>query len=452
MLNIKDDSRRVVKGDIFVAIKGILSDGHDYIEKAIENGASLIVAEHGSYSVDTLIVEDTKQYLMNYLYENYYKEISDMTFIGITGTNGKTTCAYLLHSLLNKLGNKTAYIGTIGYYIGTKIKSLSNTTPDMALLYELLLDAKSKGCTTIVMEVSSEGIARGRLEGILFDYAGFTNLTQDHLDYHVTMENYALAKQILFKRLRNDKKAIVNIDDDYKSYYLLEENNNITYGTNKSDYQLISHESGTTTSFSYSYKDKIYNAKTKMIGYYNLYNLMLVIAIASELGYENINDYIIDLEAPPGRMQYVDYDKGTILIDFAHTPDSIDKIIEIVKPIAKGKIYAILGCGGDRDRTKRPIMGNSITASCDHVIFTNEDPRTEDEDQIINDMISGVKSNNYEVIKDRVLAIHKGIDMLSKNDILLVLGKGHEEFIIMKDYKIPFNDYKTVIEYIKECK
>jgi UDP-N-acetylmuramoyl-L-alanyl-D-glutamate--2,6-diaminopimelate ligase len=452
MINIKDDSRKVVKGDIFVALRGIISDGHDYIEKAISNGASLIVAEEGSYSVETLIVKDTKEYLINYLKDNYYDQIKDMTFIGITGTNGKTTCAYLLHSILNKLGNKTGYIGTIGYYIDTKQRSLSNTTPDICLTYELLLDAKEKGCKTIVMEVSSEGIAHKRLDGILFDYAAFTNLTQDHLDYHKTMENYALAKQLLFKRLRNDKKAIINIDDAYRSYFLLEENNNITYGFSNSDYQLLEYKPNQVTTFKYQHNGVVYESSTRLIGDYNLYNLMLVVSILNEMGYEDVNEIIKDAPAPPGRMQYVLYDKGSILIDFAHTPDAIDKILEIVKPVVKGKLYAIIGCGGDRDRTKRPIMGKSITDGCDHVIFTNEDPRTEDEDQIIDDMIKGASLNNYEIIKDRVLAIHKGIDLLTDDDMLLVLGKGHEEFIIMKDYKIPFNDYKTVIEYIKECK
>lgn len=452
MINIKDDSRKVVKGDIFVALRGVLSDGHDYIEKAIANGASLIVAEEGNYSIPTLIVKDTKEYLINYLNENYYDQIKDMTFVGITGTNGKTTCAYLIQSLLNKLGNKTAYIGTIGYYIDTKQRSLANTTPDICLLYELLLDAKEKGCKTIVMEVSSEGISHKRVEGISFDYAGFTNLTQDHLDYHKTMENYALAKQLLFKRLRGVKKAIVNIDDSYKDYYLLDENNNITYGMKESDYQLLEFTSGQVTSFKYKHNSNIYQSSTRLMGDYNLYNLMLVIAILTEMGYKNVNELIKDMLAPPGRMQYVLYDQGDILIDFAHTPDAIDKILEIVKPIVKGKLYAIIGCGGDRDRLKRPIMGKLITEGCDYVIFTNEDQRTEDEDQIINDMIKGTTLNNYEIIKDRALAIHKGIDLLNKGDMLLILGKGHEEFIIMKDHKIPFNDYETVIKYIEECK
>lgn len=452
MINVKDDSRKVVKGDIFVALRGVLSDGHNFTDKAIANGASMIVAEEGEYDIPYIIVKDTKQYLIDYLKKEYYDKIKDMTFIGITGTNGKTTCAYLLHSALNKLGNKTAYIGTIGYYIDEKVRSLVNTTPDIGLMYELLLDAKEKGCKTVVLEVSSEGISHKRVDGILFDYAAFTNLTQDHLDYHKTMENYALAKQMLFTRLRNDKKAIVNIDDNYKNYYLLDSNNNVTYGSGASDYQLLDIRRGITTVFSYKHKNKIFNSSTKLIGDYNIYNLMLVISLLSEMGYENASEIVKELKAPPGRMQFVDYKDSTIIIDFAHTPDAIDKILELVKPVVKGKLYAVIGAGGDRDRTKRPIMGEKITNECDYVIFTNEDPRTEDENQIINDLTCKLENSNFEIIKDRELAIEKAIKLLKEEDMLLILGKGHEEFIIMKDYKIPFNDYKTVIKHIEECK
>jgi UDP-N-acetylmuramoyl-L-alanyl-D-glutamate--2,6-diaminopimelate ligase len=266
------------------------------------------------------------------------------------------------------------------------------------------------------------------------------------------MENYALAKQWLFNHLRGEKKAIVNADDSYKQYYLLKDNNNITFGLKSGDYHLFEFNKGATTTFKYKHKDVVYESSTRLMGQYNLYNLMLVIALLSEMGYENINEHIKDTEAPPGRMQFVDYKDNVILIDYAHTPDSIDKILEIVKPTVKGKLYAIMGCGGDRDRTKRPIMTKSMSEGCDFVILTNEDPRTEDEDQIINDLISGITKNNYMVEKDRVLAVHKGIDMLKSNDVLLLLGKGHEEFILMKDYKIPYNDYETVINYIKECK
>ena len=242
MLNIQSDSRKIKPGDTFVAVKCEVNDGHSYIEKAIEAGASKIVAERGEYSVPTEIVEDTREYLNNYLEKNYNKYLNEMTIIGITGTNGKTTSAYLTYQMLNKLGVKTAYIGTIGFYMDKKIMNLPNTSVDICDTYDLLITAYDSGFKCVVLEVSSIALANDRLKTIKFDYAVFTNLTQDHLDFHHTMENYALAKQQLFRMLKNDGKAIVNADDSYKDYYLLEGNNNITFGIN-GDYKFSDYKS-----------------------------------------------------------------------------------------------------------------------------------------------------------------------------------------------------------------
>ena len=201
-MKIKVDSRKVEKGDTFIALRGVDNDGHNYINKAIENGASKIICEEGNYSVETIVVKDTREYLINYLNENYGDRINKLKIIGITGTNGKTTSAYLFHEILNKMGKKCGYIGTIGFYINEKVRSLNNTTPDIYDLYELLLECYDKNCEYVVMEVSSQGLANKRVESLKFDYAVFTNLTQDHLDFHKTMENYALAKQELFKKFK----------------------------------------------------------------------------------------------------------------------------------------------------------------------------------------------------------------------------------------------------------
>ena len=237
-MKIKIDSRKVEPGDIFIALKGIEKDGHAYIEDAIEKGASLVVAEYGNYSVPTKIVSNTREYLLQYLKENIYKDIQNLTLIGITGTNGKTTTCYLLYEMLNLLDEKCGYIGTIGFYIQNKISDLNNTTPDILDLYDMLLQCKENGCKYVAMEVSSHALALGRLDTLTFDYAIFTNLTQDHLDFHETMEKYALSKQKLFQKLKPLGKAIVNIDDPYSSYFLLESNQNITYGFSKSDYEI----------------------------------------------------------------------------------------------------------------------------------------------------------------------------------------------------------------------
>ena len=221
MINIKSDSRKIKPGDTFIAIKCEVNDGHKYIEQAIQNGAGKIIAEHGNYSVPTLIVEDTRNYLNKYLKENYNKYLEEMTIIGITGTNGKTTSAYLIYSALNKLGIKCAYIGTIGYYLDKKIFNLPNTNPDVCDMYELIINAYDNGYKYVVLEASSHGLYSGRLEGLIFDYAIFTNLTRDHLDFHKTMENYALAKQQLFKKLKPNGIGITNIDDEYSKFFNL---------------------------------------------------------------------------------------------------------------------------------------------------------------------------------------------------------------------------------------
>ena len=450
MINIQSDSRKIKKGDIFVALKCEVNDGHKYIEKAIENGASKIVAEHGNYSVPTLIVEDTRKYITNYLKENYNKYIEEMTIIGITGTNGKTTSAYLTYQALNKLGTKCAYIGTIGFYLDKKISSLPNTSVDICDTYNLIMEAYMKGYKTVVLEVSSHALANNRLETLRFDYGVFTNLTQDHLDFHKTMENYALAKQKLFTMLKPQGKAIINIDDEYKQYFLNEKNNNITYGFNKSDYQIKNFKfEASSTQFTYIHDNKNIDIKTKLIGKFNVYNCMIPIIILDDLGYKN-KEVMEELKAPEGRMDNINYKGNNILIDYAHTPDAILKVINTVKEISKGNIYVVFGCTGDRDRLKRPIMTKIVSELSKYFIITNDDPHYEDPNQIVDDMLKEKDFNNFEVCLDRKEAIRKGIELLKKDDILLILGKGHEEVMIIKDERIPFNDRKVVEEIIKE--
>jgi len=451
MINIKADSRKVIPGDTFIALRGVSSDGHNYIEKAIANGATKIIAEEGSYAVETVVVPDTREYLVNYLKKNYNKYLEKMKIIGITGTNGKTTSAFLIYRALNILGMKCAYIGTLGFYIENKVNNLDNTTPDTLDLYNMMITAYEKECEYVVLEVSSQGLGYNRVEGFLFDYAIFTNLTQDHLDYHKTMENYALAKQQLFKKIKPTGKAIINYDDEYKNYYLLEGNNNITYGFNGGDYQVIDfYMNNLGTVFKYKYKDSIHQIITTLIGKYNVYNLLVALIILRDLGVkENIIDELLpSLQAPAGRMQMIKYETNSIIIDYAHTPDAIKKVITTMQEITSGDIYVVFGCTGDRDRTKRPIMTDIVTSMVKYAILTNDDPHNEDPTQIISDMIASLKRNNYEVMLDRKEAIIRGINLLKQNDVLLILGKGHEEVMIVKDQKIPFSDYQTVIEYL----
>lgn len=452
-VNITTDSRKIMPGDIFVAVKGYTVDGHDFIEKAIEKGASKIICNHGEYSVETVITDDTLGYMSEYLNKNYGLYLERMTLIGITGTNGKTTTASLIHNALNKLGKKCAYIGTIGFYIDTKVRNLPNTTPSLDELYEMFMEAYDAGCSYLAMEVSSQGIMNRRVEGITFDYAIFTNLTQDHLDFHKTMGNYALAKQKLFYQLKPTGKAIINNDDGYKEYYLLEQNKNITFGLESGNY-IASNIRMTSrgSKFRLRTSDFLEDIETPLIGDYNIYNILIVIVVLLELGIsiEQVKMVISRLKAPDGRMDTVAYKNNSIVIDYAHTPDAVKKILDTMNGVNPNHVYVVFGCTGDRDRLKRPIMTKIVTDLSDQAIITIDDPHNEDPNQIVNDMLDGLTSTNYEIILDRGKAIEKGIDLLDDNDILLILGKGHEEVIIVKDKKIPFNDKEVALKYVKE--
>lgn len=446
-MNIKCDSRKVKKGDIFVALKYI-NDGHKYIEDAIKNGASKIIASEGLYSVDTLITNDTHEYLVKYLKDNYWDNIKDLKIIGMTGTNGKTTTCFLIHKSLNLLNKKCAYIGTIGFYIDEKIRDLNNTTPDILDLYEMLIEAKEHGCEYVVMEVSSHALSQNRVKGLEFNYTLFSNLTRDHLDYHQDMDSYKLEKLKLFEGLREEKVAIINSDDKYYKDFIKIENSNITYGFSDSNYQITSYKTEILGSEFIINNSDVY--ETKLLGKHNIYNLTCVICLLQKIGfsYEQIFEVIKKLESPSGRMDSVQYKNNNIIIDYAHTPDAVKNVLSAVKELNPNQIYTIIGCGGDRDKTKRPIMGDIATNLSDYVIFTSDNPRTEDPEMIINDIVQKLDKNNYEIEVNRKKAIIRGIQILEENDILMVLGKGHETYQIIGKEKIDFDDKKIVIDNI----
>lgn len=446
-MNIKSDSRKIEKGDTFIALKYI-NDGHNYIEDAIKNGASKVIAEHGLYSVDTLIVGDTHEYLVNYLKDEYWEQIKDLKIIGMTGTNGKTTTCYLIHQVLNNLEEKCAYIGTIGFYIKDKVRDLNNTTPDILEIYEMLLYAKEQGCKYVVMEVSSHALSLNRVKGLEFDFSIFSNLTEDHLDYHQDMDSYLKEKQKLFSMLRNKKMSILNSDSLYYKEFIKDENKVVSYGFDGGDYQVTDYHSSLTGSY-FVINDLEYY-ETKLIGKHNIYNLLCVISLLKELGYseEIIKEEISKLECPRGRMERIDYESNLIIIDYAHTPDAVENVISCVKELKPSHIYTIIGCGGNRDKKKRPIMASVATDISDYVIFTSDNPRFEDPNEIINDMITGLDNTNYEIEVNRQKAIIRGIQLLDKNDILLVLGKGHETYQIIGNEKIHMDDKEIVLSSI----
>ncbi len=437
-MNIKDDSRKIKKGDTFVALNKV-HNGHDYVLDAIKNGASKVIVEEGDYEVETIKVSDTHKYLVDYLYNNYYDKIKHLKLIGMTGTNGKTTTCFLIYQALNKLGIKCAYIGTIGFYLDKKVKDLNNTTPDILEIYELLLECVANDVLYVVMECSSHALAMKRLDKLKFTYGIFSNLTIDHMDYHKTMKNYVKAKQILFDNVTS--KTFVNIDDDYKDYFI--RNNSITYGFNKSDYCLTNYNMDLKGS---SFKVNGISYKTKLIGKHNLYNILVVIALLSELNLDT--NIVSELDCPKGRMDIVNKDSNLIIIDYAHTPDAVSNIINAVKELNPNRIITIIGCGGGRDSLKRSIMSDIACSNSDYVIMTTDNPRNENPNKIISDMLHNLDKFNYEIILNRENAIVKGIQMLTKNDILLVLGKGHENYQLINGIKYHFDDKEIVLQNI----
>lgn len=436
-MDIKDNSNNIQKGDTFIA----LENGEKYVIDAIQKGATKVITKHKNYNIRTnnikiIYVKNPRKYLIKYLKYNYYKDIEDMNIIGITGTNGKTTTAYLLYQALNLLESKCAYIGTIGFYIDGKLKDLNNTTPDIIELYEMIMEAKKHGCKNVVMEVSSHSLDLKRVDAIKYNYALFTNLTNDHLDYHKSIKKYYKAKRKLLKLLKKDGKIITNSDDTYMKKI---SKRAIKIGKN-GEYKIGDYYFTNKTIF-YLNNNKY---QMNLMGLYNIYNMSFVIAVLNSMGYFNLNRIIKKLNPPSGRMEIIERKTNKIIVDYAHTPDAVEKIINAVKDFAKNKIYVIIGCGGNRDKTKRPIMASLSCSLADYVIFTSDNPRFERPMDIINDMVKDLGKTNYEVVENRKEAIEKGIQLLKNNDILIVLGKGHEKYQVIGKDKIHFDDVEII--------
>ena len=453
MINIKTNSRKIKPGDTFVAIKGFTVDGHDYIEDAIKAGATKIVCEHGSYSVETLVVPSTKEWVQKYIVDNYKDEVNKLRIIGVTGTNGKTTTCFLTYQALKKLGVNAAYMGTIGFYYGDTKYELNNTTPEILDLYSYFIEALEQGVTDVVMEVSSHSLCEKRVEGLEFSEVAFTNLTEDHLDYHKTMENYLNAKLLILKQIKKDGLVIVNNDDDYGKYF--EVGNYKTLGYSGDNYKILDYsQTDKGTLISFMVDGKKYEIETNLRSKFNVYNYLTCLALLNNLGFsiDEIAEVTKSIYPPKGRCEQISVNGGEAVIDYAHTPDAVDKIISAFLENKKGKVITIVGCGGDRDPLKRPIMGNIASEKSDYVIFTSDNPRTEDPKAILDDIVKDVRKDNYEVEIDRPTAIRKGLDMIGKNDVLLILGKGHEDYQIIGHTKHHLDDAEEVRKYLEAHK
>ncbi len=456
MIKYETDSRKVNSGQTFVAIKGYTVDGHDYIESAIKNGASEIIAEKEvNASVPVTVVENSAKYFQKKLVEEYSDDFKNLKLVGITGTNGKTTSAYLTYQMLNKLGKKTAYMGTLGFMYGDYFEELPNTCPEILTIYKLLEYCLKNGVEYVIMEISSHALDLKRIEGLNFDVCAFTNLTEDHLDYHKTMDNYLECKLMILDYLKDDGIMLVNKDDDSSIRFITKAKNVKTFGIGEADYEVESFDIHPDhTNIRFKVFDDSYSVTTNLTSKFNIYNYMTMFSIVHELGFDSnsIINITNELKQPKGRCETYKVKDGFAVVDYAHTPDAVLKVVTAYKELAKARVITLVGCGGDRDPMKRPIMGKIASDYSDYVIFTNDNPRTEDPENIMKDILAGVLKDNYKVCLDRRKAIKMALDMIEKDDIVLLLGKGHEDYQIIGHTKIHLDDSEEILKYIDNLK
>lgn len=462
------DSRKVIKNSIFVAIKGYKQDGHKYILDAINNGAIAIVLEDNSSVPDEIfdhthvtkiLVKDSRIALAE-ISDCFYKYPSTkLKLIGVTGTNGKTTTTYFLKSIFEEGKIKSGLIGTIANYIGNQKLDSSMTTPESSDLNFLLMNMVNEGCKYAVMEVSSHSLYLKRVYKLNFCQAIFTNLTSDHLDFHQTIENYLNAKKILFDSLNENAVAIINKDDKFHKEIVKDTNAKIiTYGQDKNSDFVISdiNVSLNGTKFNLIYKNNPlangYEISTSLIGEFNAYNATsaFVSSLLSGIDETTIINGIKNTPQVPGRFEVLSGKNKKVIIDYSHTADSMEKALLNIKKLIDNqtKIITVFGCGGDRDRTKRPIMGKVAVDYSDKVYITNDNQRTEDPNQIIKDILNGIDKDNYEVIFDREEAIKNAIQNADENSVILIAGKGHEDYQIIGNKKIHFSDKEVALKYL----
>ena len=459
---IQVDSRKVSDSDLFICISGYTVDGHDYVDQAIENGAVAIIAEKelNRTDVPVLYVEDTEQalgFLANYFYGFPSNELH---LIGVTGTNGKTSVTYLLDEIFNYNQEKTAFIGTIQMKIADRVFPLTNTTPEASLLQDSFRKMVEEKVDHCMMEVSSHALDLGRVNGCDFDIAVYTNLSQDHLDFHETMADYLKAKLRLFSHLGNrydlnkPKYAVINQDDHYAADFKRATSQQvITYGIDQ-DADFVAKDIKLTangTRFTLHTSKQQIEITTPLIGKFNVYNMLAAAATAylSGVSLENITAALQQSKGIPGRFETVqgDHDFG-VIIDFAHTPDSLENVLTTIRSFAKQDVYLVVGCGGDRDRSKRPLMAKMGEQYADFTILTSDNPRTEDPRSIITDMEQGLTTDRYTVEVDRAKAIRHAIKLAKKDDIILIAGKGHETTQIIGKETFPFDDYRIAEQAI----
>lgn len=458
--DINYDSRKVQSDSIFVALRGEVSDGHNYIESSIASGAKAIICEEIPKELDEncvyVLVENTRVALAQLSHKFYRHPSNSLKVIGITGTNGKTTITFLLKEIFESAGHKCGIIGTTGIFIGDKEIPATHTTPEAKEISQIMNEMVQAGVEFCIMEVSSHALVQHRADIIKFDAAVFTNLSHDHLDYHKTLQNYANAKKILFDMLDENAFAIINTDDEYAEHIASDTKAKIIRiaSSDDADYKISSEEINISSTNFYL---NDFAVKLNLLGRFNIENSALAYATSLQFGISDaqIISALKIAKGAPGRMQRININSGAAaIIDYAHTPDALEKALKTCREIIsqqpeKSSLICVFGCGGDRDKTKRPVMGRISNEIADLSVITNDNPRTENPDNIIEDILSGVTNqNSCEVIKDRQKAIEFACKSSQKNDIILIAGKGHEKYQIIGKEKFHFDDVEEVKRFI----
>ena len=457
--NIYYDSRKVTEGSLFVAISGFAADGNRFIPMALQKGAAVVVtAKKPEQDIPYVLVENDRLALAMLGINFYGHPVEDMTLIGVTGTNGKTSSTLLLKQVLETcLNAKVGLIGTMENLIGDEVIPTERTTPESFELQGLFARMRDAGCTHVVMEVSSHAIRLDRVGGVHFDVAAFTNLTEDHLDFHKTMDAYCDAKAELFARC---DKAVINVDDNY-AHRMLTKAACPTLRTSAYDGDLYAkdvymHAEG--VAFTAVCGEETAEVKLPIPGKFTVYNALTVIGIAKQLGISlaQCAKALETARGVKGRIEVVptpetDY---SVLIDYAHTPDGLENVLTSVKDFCNGRLIAVFGCGGDRDPMKRPIMGEIGVKCADIAIITSDNPRTEDPDAIIEDILKGVKPEYgyYKVVSDRRAAIRYAMDIAEKDDIIVLAGKGHETYQEINGVKYHLDEREEVAAHLEELR
>lgn len=456
------DSRKIKPGNIFFAIKGLKEDGNKYVSDAINNGAAVIFSEDdikAETKVPVIRSAHIRRLMAEYSGIFYGDPSSRLKLIGITGTNGKTTTSYLIRTFLTDAGFATGLLGTIDYKIGDQAEDSKLTTPDSVELNMMLSEMLKKNTQYCVMEVSSIALMMERVYGLKFETAVFTNLTSEHLDFHKNMENYFQAKKILFNGLSETATAVSNADDTYGVRILEDCKARKVFYSEKADSDLRSFNEKLSLSgleFDVEWKGKTYNLKSNLSGRFNIYNILASVSavLQYDIDMTMIQNSLLNFQEVRGRFNRVKLPNGAIaVIDYSHTSDSLKNAIESAREIVDaerryGKVITVFGCGGNKDRTKRSVMGELASVLSDHAIITSDNPRFEDPMDIISEIVSGIKDKkNFEIIESREDAIKRGIEISKEGDIVLICGKGHETYQEIKGVRTHFDDREIVGKY-----